>query len=78
MTWLQMRSAFLAQVIAEDEQLVRNRSNIEIVRPSVTNDVSSTVVRRLLKQKRSIKYLVPDLVCDYIQRHQLQNLPAWQ
>jgi nicotinic acid mononucleotide adenylyltransferase len=73
-----MRSAFLAQVIAEDEQLVRNRSNIEIVRPSVTNDVSSTVVRRLLKQKRSIKYLVPDLVCDYIQRHQLQNLPAWQ
>ena len=42
------------------------------------NTISSTVVRTLLGQGRSIKYLVPDGVADYIFKHNLSALPQWQ
>lgn len=44
----------------------------------VENDISSSSVRRLLAQGRSIKYLVPDPVLEYISRHKLAELPAWK
>ncbi len=34
-------------------------------------DISSTEIRRLLKDKSSIDYLVPEAVSDYIKKHQL-------
>lgn len=34
-------------------------------------DISSTAIRETLQQKRSARYLMPDNVIDYIQRHQL-------
>ncbi|MDX1604819.1 MAG: nicotinate-nucleotide adenylyltransferase [Candidatus Competibacterales bacterium] len=34
-------------------------------------DISATRIRRLLQAGRSPRYLLPDAVCDYIQRHRL-------
>ncbi|KPM36635.1 hypothetical protein AK830_g9933 [Neonectria ditissima] len=45
--------------------------NIHIIRQVVTNDVSSTKVRLLLKRDMSIDYLIPDHVIDYIYEHNL-------
>ena len=30
-------------------------------------DISSTLIRKMISEKKSIRYLVPDLVVDYIQ-----------
>ncbi|SPQ96486.1 unnamed protein product (mitochondrion) [Plasmodiophora brassicae] len=47
------------------------RDNIFPVARPVVNDISSTIVRKLLADRRSIKYLVPDLVAAYIAQHNL-------
>ncbi|ODA82350.1 hypothetical protein RJ55_00857 [Drechmeria coniospora] len=45
--------------------------NIHVIRQVVTNDVSSTKVRLLLKRNLSIDYIVPDDVVNYIYEHDL-------
>ncbi|UPK97103.1 hypothetical protein LCI18_008038 [Fusarium solani-melongenae] len=45
--------------------------NIHIIRQVVTNDISSTKVRLLLKRDMSIDYLIPDEVISYIYEHNL-------
>ncbi|KAF4977503.1 hypothetical protein FZEAL_5981 [Fusarium zealandicum] len=45
--------------------------NIHIIRQVVTNDISSTKVRLLLKRDMSIDYLIPDDVISYIYEHNL-------
>ncbi|KID92983.1 nicotinamide-nucleotide adenylyltransferase 2 [Metarhizium guizhouense ARSEF 977] len=40
--------------------------NIHVIRQVVTNDISSTKVRLLLKRDMSIDYLIPDDVINYI------------
>ncbi|KAF7562739.1 hypothetical protein G7046_g1403 [Stylonectria norvegica] len=45
--------------------------NIHIIRQMVTNDISSTKVRLLLKRNMSIDYLIPDDVINYIYEHNL-------
>ncbi|OAQ65130.1 nicotinamide mononucleotide adenylyl transferase [Pochonia chlamydosporia 170] len=45
--------------------------NIHVIRPVVSNDISSTKVRLLLRRSMSIDYLIPDVVIDYIQEHHL-------
>ncbi|XXQ34074.1 Nicotinamide-nucleotide adenylyltransferase [Plasmodiophora brassicae] len=47
------------------------RDNIFPVARPVVNDISSTIVRKLIADRRSIKYLVPDLVAAYIAQHNL-------
>lgn len=44
---------------------------IIIVEDPVSWDVSSTRVRSLLQQDKSVKYLVPDGVLDYVKQHGL-------
>jgi nicotinate-nucleotide adenylyltransferase len=36
--------------------------------------ISSSLIRSYCRQQRSIRYLVPDAVCDYIARHQLYRV----
>ncbi|PFH55811.1 hypothetical protein XA68_17577 [Ophiocordyceps unilateralis] len=45
--------------------------NIHVIRQVVTNDISSTKVRLLLKRDMSIDYLIPDEVIHYIYEHNL-------
>ncbi|KAK7221041.1 hypothetical protein V2G26_009044 [Clonostachys chloroleuca] len=48
--------------------------NIHVVRQVVSNDVSSTKVRLLIKRDMSIDYLIPDAVIDYIYENNLYKV----
>ncbi|XP_053662862.1 uncharacterized protein LOC128711994 [Anopheles marshallii] len=56
------------QFIFNSDLLSRYRRNITIVTNWVTNDVSSTLIRRLLSRGLSVKYLLDDHVTEYIRK----------
>ena len=51
--------------------LFANQEHIQVVKQYVVNDISSTKVRLFVKRGLSLKYLTPDPVIDYIQKHNL-------
>lgn len=57
--------------VYESDQLTRLLRNILIVPEWITNDVSSTKVRRALRRQESVRYLIPDAALEYIQIHGL-------
>lgn len=57
--------------IYESDVLTKHMGNIFIVTEWITNEVSSTKIRRAYRRGDSIKYLVPDSVMQYIQQNQL-------
>ncbi|KAH8887666.1 Nucleotidylyl transferase [Thozetella sp. PMI_491] len=62
-----------------DEALASLRQyegNIWIIQQVVVNDISSTKIRLFLKKDLSVRYLVPDGVVDYIERHGLFHEPG--
>ncbi|KAG9482474.1 hypothetical protein GDO78_011257 [Eleutherodactylus coqui] len=59
--------------IYESDVLWKHRHNIHLVEEWITNDISSTKVRRALRRGMSVRYLVPDSVLDYIKKHDLYN-----
>ncbi|CAL4129405.1 unnamed protein product, partial [Meganyctiphanes norvegica] len=59
--------------IYESDILTKHQKNIHIVTEWITNEVSSTKVRRALRRGESIKYLVQDQVIDFIYKHSLFN-----
>ena len=61
----------LERLIEGDERLRRWRSHIWIVPQRVVNNVSSTVVRNMVRDGLSIEYLVDAVVRDYIYQHAL-------
>lgn len=48
-----------------------SQKNITIVTNWVTNDISSTVVRRLLGRGLSVKYVLDDYITEYIKKNGL-------
>ena len=61
----------LELLIASDERLRRWREHIWIVPQRVVNNVSSTVVRAMIRDGLSIEYLVEAKVREYIYQHAL-------
>ncbi|XP_004741582.1 nicotinamide/nicotinic acid mononucleotide adenylyltransferase 1 isoform X2 [Mustela putorius furo] len=59
--------------IYESDTLWKHRNNIHLVNEWVTNDISSTKIRRALRRGQSVRYLVPDLVREYIEKHDLYS-----
>ncbi|XP_006178447.1 nicotinamide/nicotinic acid mononucleotide adenylyltransferase 1 [Camelus dromedarius] len=59
--------------IYESDVLWKHQNNIHLVNEWITNDISSTKIRRALRRGQSIHYLVPDLVREYIEKHNLYS-----
>ncbi|KAI8805180.1 hypothetical protein BJ742DRAFT_415137 [Cladochytrium replicatum] len=51
--------------------LWEHRKNVFVVKQSIHNDISSTKIRLFIRRGMSIKYLLPDLVIEYIKQHDL-------
>lgn len=59
--------------IYESDLLWRHKNNIHLVEEWITNDISSTKIRRALRRGQSIRYLVPDVVRAYIEKNKLYS-----
>ncbi|NWV42866.1 NMNA1 adenylyltransferase, partial [Grantiella picta] len=59
--------------IYESDILWRYKNNIHLVEEWITNDISSTKIRRALRRGQSIRYLVPDGVRAYIEKNNLYS-----
>ncbi|XP_066493481.1 nicotinamide/nicotinic acid mononucleotide adenylyltransferase 1 [Tiliqua scincoides] len=57
--------------IYESDVLWRYKENIDLVEEWITNDISATKIRRALRRGQSVRYLVPDVVQDYIEKYNL-------
>eukprot|EP00983_Pelagomonas_calceolata_P121194 1160778-Pelagomonas_calceolata.AAC.1 len=55
--------------LLQHELLKRHQDNIVIVPEPVPNFLSSTLVRKLVAEGRSVRYLVPNEVVDYLAKH---------
>lgn len=51
--------------------LERWKGNIHVIPQPISNEISSTKIRQLRRQGMSIRYLVPDEVCDFIEERGL-------
>uniref|UniRef100_A0A1B6IT44 Nicotinamide-nucleotide adenylyltransferase n=2 Tax=Homalodisca liturata TaxID=320908 RepID=A0A1B6IT44_9HEMI len=60
-----------AKIIYESDLLYKYQKNIAIVPEWITNEISSTKIRRALRRGESVKYLVADSVIEYIHKNGL-------
>ncbi|XP_049880813.1 nicotinamide/nicotinic acid mononucleotide adenylyltransferase 1 isoform X2 [Pectinophora gossypiella] len=57
--------------VYESDMLHKYRKNVTLVTNYIANEVSSTVIRRLVRRGESAKYLTDDAVLSYIRTHRL-------
>ncbi|KXN71283.1 Nucleotidylyl transferase [Conidiobolus coronatus NRRL 28638] len=57
--------------LLRNDYLYLHRKNVTVVKQLIHNDISSTKIRLFIKRGMSIKYLLPNLVIDYIAEHNL-------
>jgi len=63
--------SILANTLKNRPILKELDSRITFVKPTVRNDVSSSAVRKLIKNGKSVQYLIPEKVLDYIDNFSL-------
>ncbi|XP_067656249.1 nicotinamide/nicotinic acid mononucleotide adenylyltransferase 3-like isoform X1 [Haliotis asinina] len=61
--------------IYESDILSKYQENIHIVTEWITNEISSTKIRRALRRGESVKYLLQDSVINHIKEHELYGMP---
>lgn len=61
----------IKSVIDQHSVLSKLGATIHSVPQRITNNISSTVVRDLIKTNQSVKYLIPDAVIQYIEANSL-------
>ncbi|CAH2320589.1 nicotinamide nicotinic acid mononucleotide adenylyltransferase 1 [Pelobates cultripes] len=63
----------IRKFIYESDILWKHKNNIHLVEEWISNDISSTKIRRALRRGQSVRYLVPDAALEYIEKHELYN-----
>lgn len=61
----------IEEILKSDELLNRYRRNIKILKEEMKNNISSTYIRQLIQENKSIRYLVPNEVYEYINKNHL-------
>uniref|UniRef100_H3A8I9 Nicotinamide-nucleotide adenylyltransferase n=1 Tax=Latimeria chalumnae TaxID=7897 RepID=H3A8I9_LATCH len=59
--------------IYESDVLWKYKNNIAVVEEWIPNEISATRIRRSLRRGRSVRYLLPELVVDYIEKNDLYS-----
>ena len=59
------------EIIENDEFLKQYKSSFIKVKENIKSNISSTFVREKIKKGKSIRYLVPDEVIEYIEKNNL-------
>ena len=61
----------IKNIIEKDEFLSKNKNSFIAVSNNILNNFSSTYARKIIKEDKSIRYLAPDEVVNYIEKHKL-------
>lgn len=61
----------IQEIIIKDNLLNCYKENIEEINPAIRGTISSTYVRAQIKKGKSVKYLLPDEVLEYIEKNNL-------
>lgn len=61
------------EIILNDEFLTENKQAFIDIKNNIATNLSSTLIRKMLKENKSIKYLAPEEVIDYIEENKLFN-----
>lgn len=75
---IERKGTDIQKIINDNNLLNKNSKNIILVKPSMENSISSTLVRTKLTKQESIQGMVIDTVIDYIKENQLDQLPNWK
>jgi len=61
----------MGDIIDNNPILSKHKDTIHIIEQAIRNDISSTYIRQAVRTGKSIKYLTPDGVIEYIEHHKL-------
>lgn len=59
------------EIINNDEFLIKHRDSFILLKENIRTNLSSTFVRKNIKEGKSVKYLMPDEVLKYIKNNNL-------
>lgn len=59
------------EIIENNSLLLKNKQNIMKLNQEIRSNCSSTYIRNQLKNEKSVKYLVPEEVIEYIEKYKL-------
>lgn len=68
---LERGSTNCRQIINEHDVLYKYQNKVSIIYQDITNEISSTKIRRAISRGQSVKYLLPDSVINYIEHNNL-------
>jgi len=61
----------IEEIIGNNSLLLKNKQNIIRLNQEIRSNCSSTYIRNQIKNKKSIRYLVPEEVVEYIEKYKL-------